>query len=80
MTDKFKLLEEKVGKVLQKLQVFNDENVSLRQENASLKDELANLKQEFKQFRLEQNDQAELVKSKLATLLGRIEELEKIGL
>jgi len=80
MSDKLKLLEEKVGRILDKLNDLKNENVSLKQENAGLKGELDDLKQTFKQFRLEQNDQAEQVKSKLATLLARIEELEQIGL
>ena len=80
MFDKLMLLEEKVGKILDKLDGLTDENVSLKQENIGLKGELDDLKQTFKQFQLEQNDQAEQVKSKLATLLARIKELEQIGL
>ena len=80
MADKFQMLEDKVGKVLQKVEALTGENKTLKSDNAQLESELTGLKQEFKQFRLQQNDQAEAVKSKLASLLGRIEELEKIGL
>ncbi len=80
MSDKIKLIEEKVSKVLEKLDGLKEENISLRDQNAGLKSELTELQRAFKQFQLEQNDRAEQVKSKLATLLGRIEELEQIGL
>jgi regulator of replication initiation timing len=78
MTDKFKLLEEKIGQVLKKLERLKDANTSLQAENSGLKGELTGLRQEFHEFRLDHNDKAEEVKSKLVTLLGRIEELEKI--
>ncbi len=78
MTDKFKLLEDKIGQVLQKLEQLKDDNVALQGENGQLKGELTGLRQEFHQFQLDHNDKVEAVKSKLVTLLGRIEELEKI--
>lgn len=80
MSDKIKLLEEKVSQVLGKLDGIQDENARLKDQNSALKAELTELQQEFKQFQLQQNDRSEQVKSKLATLLGRIEELEQIGL
>ena len=80
MADKIKLLEEKVGQVLSRMDDLQSENVSLKEQNASLKGELVELQQAFKQFQLEQHDRSEQVKSKLTTLLGRIEELEEIGL
>ena len=80
MNDKIKLLEDKVGQVLSRLDDLQGENVSLKEQNTGLKSELVELQQTFKQFKLENNDRAEQVKSKLATLLARIEELEQIGL
>jgi len=80
MSDKIKLLEDKVGQVLSRLDDLQGENVSLKEHNADLKGEIAELQQAFKQFQLENNDRAEQVKSKLAALLGRIKELEQIGL
>ena len=80
MTDKIKLLEDKVGQVLSRLDDLQGENVSLKEQNTGLKSELVELQRTFKQFKLENNDRAEQVKSKLATLLARIEELEQIGL
>ena len=80
MSDKIMLLEEKVGQVLSRLDSLQSENASLKEQNAGLNSDLAQLQQAFKEFQLDHNDRAEQVKSKLATLLGRIEELEQIGL
>ena len=80
MSDKYTLLEEKVSQVLERLDGLKTENTSLQQENTALKGELSGLRQEFHRFRLEHNDQNEAVRSKLATLLSRIEELERMGL
>ena len=80
MSDKIMLLEEKVSQVLSRLDGLQSENASLKEQNAGVKSELVELQQAFKQFQLEHNDRAEQVKSKLSTLLGRIEELEQIGL
>lgn len=80
MNDKLHLLEEKVSKVLQKLESLKTENTALRTENEQLKADITGLQSEFADFKLDQNDRAEQVKTKLQALLGRIEELEKIGL
>lgn len=80
MSDKIRLLEEKVGQVLDRLEALHNQNSTLREQNAGLKDKLAELQQAFDGFQVEHRDRAEQVKSKLATLLGRIEQLEQIGL
>lgn len=79
MSDKIALLEEKVGQVLSRMDGLQSENMSLKDQNSGLKGELAELQQAFKDFRLDHNDRAEQVKTKLTSLLGRIEELEQIG-
>ena len=78
MSDKITLLEEKVGQVLSRMDDLHEENISLKEQNAGLKGELAELQQAFKEFRLDHNDRTEQVKTKLTSLLGRIEELEQI--
>jgi FtsZ-binding cell division protein ZapB len=80
MTDQINLLEEKVSQVLQRLTVLQSENSGVKQENSALKEQLSRLKQEFDKFRVEHNDQADAVKTRLTALLSRIEELEQIGL
>lgn len=80
MTDSLKLLEEKVSKVLSRLEEIKAENRTLKEENRALQRETTGLKQQFDQLKLDQNDQSDKVRTKLASLLGRIEELEKLGL
>lgn len=80
MPDNIRVLETKISQVLEKLETLKAENGELHAENRMLRSQLNGLKQEFDRFRMEHNDQVEAVKSKLATLLGRIEELEQIGL
>jgi FtsZ-binding cell division protein ZapB len=80
MPDKLDLLEDKVGQVLTKLEALHTANASLASENRQLKAQVTRLEKEFNQLRLEHNDQSAAVKAKLVTMLGRIEELEKIGL
>jgi FtsZ-binding cell division protein ZapB len=80
MADKLQLLEDKVTKVLARLDQIKSANALLSKENRELKGQLTKLEKEFHQFRLEHNDQVSGVRSKLLAMLGRIEELEKIGL
>jgi len=80
MTDQINLLEEKVSQVLQRLTVLQKENGSLRQENNALTDQLSQLRRDFDKFRVEHNDQTDAVKTRLTSLLSRIEELEQLGL
>lgn len=80
MSDVLQLLEDKVGRVLAKLDELKSANVALTSENQQLKAQVQRLEKEFNQFRLERNDQGTMIKSKLVNALNRIEELEKIGL
>jgi len=80
MADKLRLLEDKIGQVLTKLEELKSTNLSLISENQQLRTMLARLEKEFNQFRLEHNDQGTIIKAKLVNVLNRIEELEKIGL
>ena len=80
MSEKMQMLEERVSQILQKLDSLKQENSTLKTDNKSLVDDLSRLRQEFDQFQVRHNDVAEAVKSKLVLLIGRIEELEKIGL
>lgn len=79
MSDRLELLDKKVSQVLDRLESLKQDNASLKAENASLKSHLGQLQQDFSSLKLTQNDQAELIRSKLVSVLGRIEELEKAG-
>jgi peptidoglycan hydrolase CwlO-like protein len=80
MGDKFELLESKVKQVLQQMESLKTDNTELKQENKQLRSDLKKIKSDFNELKLVHNDQADLIKTKLLSVLSRIEELEKIGL
>ncbi len=80
MSEKLELLEQKVSQVLSRIEELKADNDLLREANVELKDKLVGLKRDFDALKLEQNDLADRVKTKLISILSRVEELEKIGL
>ncbi len=80
MADKFELLEQRIAQVIAKLEELRADNDRLRETNTGLESQLTEIKHQFKSLQLSQHDQSELIKSRLASVLSRIEELEKIGL
>jgi len=80
MSDRFELLDKKISQVLERLESLKSDNASLKAENASLKSQLGQLQQDINGLKLSQSDQAEMIKSKLVSVLSRIEELEQSGL
>ncbi|MCP4684334.1 MAG: cell division protein ZapB [bacterium] len=80
MSDRLELLDKKVSQVLDRLESLKRDNASLKDENASLRSQLGQLQQDLDSMKLSQNDQADVIRSKLVSVLGRIEELEKSGL
>ena len=80
MTDKIAELEAKVTQVLEKFERLRRDDAVLVEQNAELRAQLSRLTQEFEAFQVSQNDQTELIRSKLNSVLGRIADLEKIGL
>ena len=80
MLDKFEQLESKIGQLVERYTALKEHFDSVSRENENLKTELSSLKQEFEAFRLLNNDRSELVKTRLGSVLGRIEELESLGL
>jgi len=80
MSDRLELLDKKISQVLDRLENLKQDNASLKEENAVLKSQLGQLQQDIDSMKLSQNDQAEVIRSKLVSVLGRIEELEKSGL
>jgi FtsZ-binding cell division protein ZapB len=80
MPEKLELLEAKVKEVLDVLSTLREDNRNLRSENGVLREQLTALRQDFETLRRDQRDQTESVRTKLKAVLGRVEELEKIGL
>ncbi|MEW5992986.1 MAG: hypothetical protein AB1744_01140 [Candidatus Zixiibacteriota bacterium] len=78
MQEKLEILAGKVEKALELLDSVKLENVALKAENQKLRVELAGIQREFRDFKLGQADQAEVVRSKLSAVLTRLEELESL--
>jgi regulator of replication initiation timing len=78
MPSKFESLAEKVEKVLALLDKVKGENALLKQENAELRVEMTGIKKECRQLRLGSADQSEAAKSRLTSVLSRLEELESL--
>ncbi len=80
MGDSLTLLEKKVELVLNLVDQLRDENRTLTEENAILKSELTNIKRLSRNLKVSHSDQSEVLKTKLNSVLSRVEELEGLKL
>ncbi len=71
-------LREKVERILTLLEHVKQENRSLREENKKLREQLSSIQKEYNNFKLKDADKAQNVKSKLISILDRLEELESL--
>jgi peptidoglycan hydrolase CwlO-like protein len=78
MIDKLDKLQGRLEDLLKLVETLRKENHDLKAENKSHQAELTQLRQEFDTLKRTQADQSEAVKSKLTTMLSRLEELEQI--
>ena len=76
MGDRLKLIEDKLGAVLDLVDRFKTENGTLNVENAELREELNRLKKQMASLKLDRSDRSDAMRSKLKTVLSRVEELE----
>ena len=79
MTDTLDQISQKVDQLLQVVKNLKVENASLHGENKELKVQLADAGKEHKSLSLKSADQSELVRSKLKSVLTRLDELEKLA-
>jgi hypothetical protein len=79
MDEKLDLLVEKVERVAGLLEATRAHNAELKEENTRLKAELAEATRELESLRLDAADQAGRTRTKLMTVLDRLEQLEKLG-
>ncbi len=77
MIDKLDKLQGRLEDLLKVVDALRKENHDLKTENKSQHAELAQLRQEFDTLKRTQADQSEAVKTKLTTMLSRLEELEQ---
>jgi FtsZ-binding cell division protein ZapB len=79
MDEKLDLLFEKVERVADLLDLTRRHNAELKDENNRLKTELAEVNRELEALRLTSADQAGRTRTKLLTVLDRLDQLEKLG-
>ena len=77
--DKVVHLIDKMNKAVDYIEELMQENTALKAENSQIRSELNNLKNETKKINLLSSDQSQVVKTKLAGVLERLDELEQIG-
>ena len=79
MDEKLDLLVEKVERVAELLDATRAHNAELKEENSRLKSELADAARELESLKLTSADQAGRTRTKLLTVLDRLDQLEKLG-
>ena len=79
MDEKLDLLVERVERVAELLEATRAHNAELKEENSRLKSELADATRELESFKLNAADQAGRTRTKLLTVLDRLDQLEKLG-
>ncbi len=79
MSDALDKISQKVDQLLQVVQNLKIENAGLKEENARLKDQVARLGKEQKTLTLKAADQSEQVRTKLQSVLNRLDELEELA-
>lgn len=76
---KLDILAEKIEQMINKLEKLEKENSELVSENSRLKNDLHCYKKEYDSLKLNNTDKTESVKTKLTTILNRLEQLEEIA-
>ncbi|MFH2049703.1 MAG: cell division protein ZapB [bacterium] len=77
--DKVLKLIDKMNSAVDYIEELLRENAALKAENSQIRSELNSLKNETKKMNLLSADQSQVVKAKLAGVLERLDELEQIG-
>lgn len=77
--NKLDILAEKIEQMITKLEKLEKENSELLAENSKLKNDLHVYRKEYDSFKLNNVDKTESVKTKLTTILNRLEQLEEIA-
>jgi regulator of replication initiation timing len=78
MIDKLQKLQDRIEELLKLVDSLRKENHALKAEAKSQHVELAKLKDHVDSLKREQADQSEAVKSKLNSMLSRLDELESL--
>lgn len=78
MTDTLDQIAQKVDQLLEMVKNLKSENASLKAENRQRKAEMSGLDKQQKNQLLKAADQSEAVRTKLQSVLNRLDELEKL--
>jgi predicted RNase H-like nuclease (RuvC/YqgF family) len=78
MIDKLQKLQDRIEELLKLVDSLRKENHSLKADAKAQHAELARLKDHVDSLKREQADQSEAVKSKLNSMLSRLDELESL--
>ena len=79
MTDTLGQIAQKVDQLLEMVKNLKSENASLKAENRQRKAEMSGLDKQQKSQSLKAADQSEAVRTKLQSVLNRLDELEKLA-
>ena len=79
MSDTLDQIAQKVDQLLETVRNLKSQNTALRADNTRLKAELAGLDKQRQNLTLRAADQSEAVRTKLQSVLNRLEELEKLA-
>ncbi len=77
--EKIKQLASQVDKLVAWLEQVRNENEQFRAENAELKTEIRQLRDEVFTLKQGKAERSQIVKTKLTSILDRLDELEQIG-
>ena len=80
MGDNLALLEEKIERVLSLVERLRKENSDLHGRNEDLRKQLAEFQQLNRKLKLTNSDQSDVIRTKLQSVLSRVEELEELNL
>ena len=79
MADQINALEERIARVLKLVDKLRRENSNLKRQNEERASELVLLRRRCHELEVAGRDQSAAVKSRLTSVLSRIEELERLG-
>ena len=79
MDSKLNQLTEKIELLITKLEKLQAENKQLKEENQSLISQMNSHKTNFESLKLRSSDDNEKVKTKLTTILNRLDQLEELA-
>ncbi len=79
MDTKFELLTEKIELLITKLETIQTENKELKEENNNLSAELQRYKRDYDSLKISSTDNNDRVKTKLTTILNRLDQLEELA-